>query len=574
MRSKAARRILRWIVHPAVPLSVFTLLATVSMFRKSATFDEAVLLSSGVRVVKAGDLSFNSENPPLLKAFYALPAVFFRDIELPELPESSRSSYRMEDGFRYGNRFLYSQSHPFLLLFCCRFMVVLLGCALGWLIYAAGRAMWGSVTAGILLWIYCLSPNIYAHARLFTPDLGCAFFIFLTVLMTYRLLRHGRSRDSVYCGLALGGALLAKFTCVLLIPVMILQFVFFAWLSGRWRDVRSRLLHFAAAGLLALFVVNLCYGFRGTGHALSDSEYYSPLVTGIQGIPVLRGIPLPIPAQYLRGFDIVANNNRPGFPNIFLGRLYPSGGSWWYYYCVVLALKLPVALLAGIFAGLVTIVRDQDRDWESLAVFAVPPVVFFFNFSFVAYRQLGLRYILPMWPFFFMCAGFAVDKARTLWSGSSAVCRSCCVLGSWYVLSSLWVAPDYLTYFNEFAGGSRNGWRYLASSNYDWGQDLPALARWQRDHPGNDMYVLYHGMAPLDAYGIEARKWGELPLPPYMAVSVTNYFLEEHIPLVSFLRDHREPVARPGGSIHIYELEPGLLEEMIQRDSERIPSEG
>jgi hypothetical protein len=40
------------------------------------------------------------------------------------------------------------------------------------------------------------------------------------------------------------------------------------------------------------------------------------------------------------------------------------------------------------------------------------------------------------------------------------------------------VAPHYLAYFNELAGGPRNGYKCLVDSNLDWGQDLKHLRRW------------------------------------------------------------------------------------------------
>ena len=39
--------------------------------------------------------------------------------------------------------------------------------------------------------------------------------------------------------------------------------------------------------------------------------------------------------------------------------------------------------------------------------------------------------------------------------------------------------PNFIPFFNLFAGGSRGGFRLLSESNLDWGQDLPALAAWQ-----------------------------------------------------------------------------------------------
>jgi hypothetical protein len=179
---------------------------------------------------------------------------------------------------------------------------------------------------------------------------------------------------------------------------------------------------------------------------------------------------------------------------------------------------------------------------------------------------LGLRYILPLWPFLILLAGVTVDR---VWREATRPARLAVIaLGAWYVLASLAVFPDYLAYFNEFAGGSGNGWRYLAAADVDWGEDLPALARWQRCHGDPGMYVLYYGTAPLAAYGVKAVEWGTLPFPPYLALSVTNYYLCYRIPLVTFLRQERQPVARLGNSIHVFALDESVTREFIRRASQ------
>jgi hypothetical protein len=206
-----------------------------------------------------------------------------------------------------------------------------------------------------------------------------------------------------------------------------------------------------------------------------------------------------------------------------------------------------------------------------LAEFAVVPALLFLNFSLVAYRQLGLRYILPLWPFLILAVGFAVRQ--TLRRGAGAIRRrrlGGALLGL-YVLTALRAYPDYLSYFNPAAGGARHGWKLLAASNIDWGQDLPALADWQRRHGAPAMFVLYCGQAPLDAYGVKAVPWGALPLPPYLAISVPDYYLMQDVPLVRFLRDHGHPVAYVGGSIHIHALDAATLTEFSQWVSEQTP---
>ena len=38
--------------------------------------------------------------------------------------------------------------------------------------------------------------------------------------------------------------------------------------------------------------------------------------------------------------------------------------------------------------------------------------------------------------------------------------------------------PHYLSYFNQFGGGTAQGYRNVTDSNYDWGQDLKLLKDW------------------------------------------------------------------------------------------------
>jgi len=39
------------------------------------------------------------------------------------------------------------------------------------------------------------------------------------------------------------------------------------------------------------------------------------------------------------------------------------------------------------------------------------------------------------------------------------------------------VYPHYLAFFNQSIGGPHNGYKWLADSNIDWGQDLKLLKK-------------------------------------------------------------------------------------------------
>ena len=76
-----------------------------------------------------------------------------------------------------------------------------------------------------------------------------------------------------------------------------------------------------------------------------------------------------------------------------------------------------------------------------------------------------------------------------------------------FVFSPPWhpalVHPHYLAYFNELAGGPRNGYKYLVDSNLDWGQELMQLKGWlQKRNINRPLGLCYFGMADPRYYAI------------------------------------------------------------------------
>jgi hypothetical protein len=67
---------------------------------------------------------------------------------------------------------------------------------------------------------------------------------------------------------------------------------------------------------------------------------------------------------------------------------------------------------------------------------------------------------------------------------------------SWMGLSAITVWPNGLGYVNEAWGESKNGYRLLSDSNYDWGQGLKELAAWQRTNASGPIDVWYFGTDP------------------------------------------------------------------------------
>jgi hypothetical protein len=134
----------------------------------------------------------------------------------------------------------------------------------------------------------------------------------------------------------------------------------------------------------------------------------------------------------------------------------------------------------------------------------------------------------------------------------------------WYVGGTLAVAPRYLQYFNELAGGADGGHRVLIDSNIDWGQDLIRLRDYMEAEGIESVYLAYFGRVDPKVYGVRYRPLENTSRGGRAVVSATFlmgrpyfWFLGGRMRWVpaqtyAWLRD-REPIARVG-SMFVFDL--------------------
>jgi len=114
-----------------------------------------------------------------------------------------------------------------------------------------------------------------------------------------------------------------------------------------------------------------------------------------------------------------------------------------------------------------------------------------------------LRYVLPAFPFLFIFASRTALLLDSRYRLVKAVPVVCLV---WMIISSLSVYPHSLSYFNELAGGSINGWKHLDYSNIDWGQDMILVKEWVEQHPdAKPLHVVPSGYVTAEQMGIETQ---------------------------------------------------------------------
>jgi hypothetical protein len=145
--------------------------------------------------------------------------------------------------------------------------------------------------------------------------------------------------------------------------------------------------------------------------------------------------------------------------------------------------------------------------------------------------DIGLRHVLPLYPLALLIAGRAVGAVlasrRKLFIAALA---ALCLLQVGEVAA---VHSHYLAFFNQLIGGPKNGYKYLADSNLDWGQDLKRLKRWMDENRVEKINLSYFGSADPAYYGIHCtylpgstvfgtNRIEKPSLPGLVAVSVQN----------------------------------------------------
>ena len=196
--------------------------------------------------------------------------------------------------------------------------------------------------------------------------------------------------------------------------------------------------------------------------------------------------------------------------------------------------------------------RAVRFDWLLLLI----PIVTFAALSMNADINIGIRHILPIYPFLFLLISAIVLSRPWKWRNGVIA-----VLSGLLVIESLWIFPDYLAFFNFLVGGPGNGPKYLVDSNLDWGQDLKKLKKFMVANHLPSVCFAYFGAADMHYFGVnvanlpataDAKEWDAMDC--VVAVSATP--LEGvYVPLERFARLRAmKPAAKVGYSIYVYDL--------------------
>jgi 4-amino-4-deoxy-L-arabinose transferase-like glycosyltransferase len=517
-------------------LVLFFALGLSSLWNDSFSMDEPEHLVAGYTYLTTQNGWLNSWHPPLFKLLGALPLLFF---DLPH-PETCQAWVDFKKPHLIACLLLGSTDQLQPMLRAARSPLLLLATLFCGFFFFSVLQRHGPRVAFIALLMLAFSPLYLAHARYVTNDIAatCAFFGCLCALE--RFLRAQNRKNFTLLVLAVGIAQLTKFSLLLVYPLCFIVIVLWFALTPnieanatklnfsvfprklfQW-SVRSLIL----SSLLfvgAQAVVLVGYNFHTRNLSAAYQEVYNTdlctrslptvnpqcrrsllpqFVDYTFSIPALRGY-----SWYLTGIagqTFRAAAHQP-FASFFVGEKRITKGAS--YFATLFILKEPLGSLLclgialGVGVGWFMRVRKNERmsirtslQKNFLLTSGILFSLVYLSVALASSVHLGLRHLLPVYPFLYWVVAVGW---LSMWERRRPLRIPLLVLLIAGLTPAVTAWPGYLSYFNQLAGGTTEGYKIAADSNVDWSTDLYRLKQYVDLHNIKKLNVSYNG--PIDA---------------------------------------------------------------------------
>ena len=496
------------------------------------TGDEPHHIACGMQWLDQGVYRYEHLHPPLTRVMVALG---------PYLAGARSNGW--DDFIVEGDTILYGGGHYDLRLALSRagnLPFFWLAC---WMVFLWGRRILGPAGAALSVLIFSMTPAVLAHAGFSTTDTGVTACFAAATYASVRLLEAPGLKSAAWLGVAMGLMVLSKFSALAFFPAAATA-ALASWMYSTRPAVAKiarlfavRLPWIGLAALLSLLIIWAGYRFSF-------------------GKTVWIPFRVPFPELY-SGVKALLDLNTNGHGSYLLGEL--RSGGWFAYFPVMIAVKLPLALLILAAVGLWRRpVPQAGITWPFAFAVAIPAAILAVAMS--SHINLGIRHILPAFPFFAIIAAagalWLVQQGHrrnwALWAAGAAT--------GWLVISSLAAHPDYLAYFNALAGDEPER---IVVDELDWGQDIKRLGQRLRElnapsvtfTPTLNISLVSHGFPPHQKSATDA------PAPGWNAVEV-GYWKRDRMGLMlerpgeRTWPDFLKPTERVGRSILLYYVPP------------------
>ncbi|MGA2667106.1 MAG: glycosyltransferase family 39 protein [Patescibacteria group bacterium] len=441
----------------------------------SITVDEKVHISAGYLHVFEGDYSFNTEHPPLLNDLEGLLAKIAR----PKLPKTPIENYQPYGSgqWNYAADFWYhSGNNVEQITAWARLPIILLTLGLIYLVFLWAKTLFGPRAGLIAATLTAFCPNILAHGRLATTDMGLVFFFVLALWLFRKWLLHPTWRNIFWFSLALAGTILAKFSGLLILPIILAAAVIFIPKKSALRQIYQ--LMFSLVVVVILTWILYAFSMRAN---IVDAGLVKWLVMPFE--------------KFWAGYQMVSNHNSVGHWSYFNGKMDYRG--WWDYFPEVLALKLPLEVFVLLILAILFFRQTARKFFEEFLI--IFPPLFFLGVAMTSRIDIGIRHILVILPFLFiLIARLAVAKGKLI----SVVVT---LLVAAQILVGILAYPNYITYFNPLAGGVVKASAHIADSNLDWDQNMIRFADYAKANNIKKVYELCWNYDAFGYYGLNAE---------------------------------------------------------------------
>lgn len=580
---------------------------------EAPVWHEPAQLTAGLCWWSFGRSDASRVNPPFVRLLAAAPVLLLHPLLDPsefDRPPDGRDEFARAERFLRANSAELRQYFALSRWACISFSLV--GAYYSWRFAKSLYGMWAGLIS-LILWCSC--PYIIGHGATVMADVPAAALGVTAVYYFWLWLRSPDWSLTIVVGAVLGIAMLCKLTLFILYLMFPAIWIFYGlsdWRSTARRAWRWQGTQLVVIILVSIFVINCGYLWEGTFTPLKEFQFQSMMFgsrisaddisrkTDTGPVPAFIGeIPIPLPADLIRGLDAQRYDFERGLPS-YLRSTWSNYG-WWYYYLYAMAIKIPLGTWCLVaLAVAVTVLRKgySARRREEMVVFVPGLVILIFVSSQTGF-SVHSRYVIPALPFLFVWTSKVgqVFEMRPFTKKRMVMATMVIAASIWSLGSSLAIYPHSLSYFNELAAvlstpgtpprsglenrgiwaqiknamlaGPRNGPRHLLDSNIDWGQDLFFLKDWLDTHPETAL----DGLAYYNSYSATLVGIREIPYPP-TEPETTRY--DSHQPQgwvapkpgwyalsVNYLYDRSgqyryfryfEPVAMAGYSIYIYHI--------------------
>jgi hypothetical protein len=447
-----------WLIVGLI-LALMCFLLVISAKSESRIYDEITYVNAGYHFIINKDFRYDPFNPPFAKEIISIPAIFNKNLI----------------------------NDP--ILFWPRFVTIIFALMLGIIVFLFAKKLYGIYSGLLALAIFALEPNILANGHFAQADLIFTFFYIFSLYLYFLWRRKLNYKKIFVLGGIFGLLFSTKMTSLLFfLPALLIIHTKNTGIKKilNLKYLKIRLLK------ICLFVFSLIFFLWSTyfftfepmlGYRFDRNRPAINIAKSNKIISFALYQPVPL-GSYISTIKQTFIYNYSGLyrkDSMILEKLSRTGQSGLYFIPLIF-IKIPWEILFLFFVSLYLFRKSYSKD----LILLIPLAVILIG-TLLTNVTVVLRYILPVIPLAIIYSSQIINLKHKL---KNVFLFLVFVFLISETLSSF---PHFVSYINLSLGGYKNGYRYVFDSNYDWGQGLIDLRKYQSVSKINNLKLAYFG---------------------------------------------------------------------------------